>query len=409
MRRPPSRGVSTTPASGRRERPGHAADHRRSSGRLDRDGVPRPARLPARGGRDASSRPDASRARWATATIAAPRRCAPTAPTSSPSASTTSPTPISPSCWPRSRRPPPRAGRSILLGTYGENLDRQDRVLRTLKEYRPDGMILCAAGGTTAERSRATSSRPASRSCSSRARSPGLELDFVGSDDQRMAPRLAVEHLLELGPSAHRDARRHRRASRPVARAARAIARRWRGMACPSTPALIYDGYGTRETGLTRHPAPCWPQPIRRPPPSASTISSAFGAMLGLRHLRPGGRTGFLDRRLRRRAGSRPVVSGPDDDPQSTGRDGPQGGRDADRAHRQPSAPIRAVCWSPGWSCAGRRCRPWLQGREPSGRLLDREPSRPCFATKQKSGPEGPRSKSAAALREFIRRPARAR
>ena len=40
-------------------------------------------------------------------------------------------------------------GRSILLGTYGEDLARQDRVLGTLTEYRPDGMILCAAGGST--------------------------------------------------------------------------------------------------------------------------------------------------------------------------------------------------------------------------------------------------------------------
>ena len=39
-------------------------------------------------------------------------------------------------------------GRSILLGTYGESLERQQRVLRTLKEYRPDGIVFCPADGS---------------------------------------------------------------------------------------------------------------------------------------------------------------------------------------------------------------------------------------------------------------------
>ena len=54
-------------------------------------------------------------------------------------------------------------GRTILLGTYGESLERQERVLRTLKEYRPDGMILCAAGGTTAADVAHLERRPHSR------------------------------------------------------------------------------------------------------------------------------------------------------------------------------------------------------------------------------------------------------
>ncbi len=40
---------------------------------------------------------------------------------------------------------------TILLGTYAEDLKRQERVLDSLAEYRPDGMILCPAGGSTAE------------------------------------------------------------------------------------------------------------------------------------------------------------------------------------------------------------------------------------------------------------------
>ena len=108
---------------------------------LDRDGLAGPARLAAGRGSDAGSRCSRSRARWATATIAAPPRSGPTAPISSASASTTSPIPISPSCWPRSRKPPrPMAARSC-SAPMRENLERQDRVLNTLKEYRPDGMI----------------------------------------------------------------------------------------------------------------------------------------------------------------------------------------------------------------------------------------------------------------------------
>ena len=44
-----------------------------------------------------------------------------------------------------------RHGRSILLGTYAEDIEKQARVLGSLAEYRPDGMILCSAGGSTAE------------------------------------------------------------------------------------------------------------------------------------------------------------------------------------------------------------------------------------------------------------------
>ena len=54
-------------------------------------------------------------------------------------------------------------GRSLLLGTYAEDLQRQERVLNSLAEYRPDGMILCSAGGSTVTATpSAETERPAS-------------------------------------------------------------------------------------------------------------------------------------------------------------------------------------------------------------------------------------------------------
>jgi LacI family transcriptional regulator len=174
-----------------------------------------------------------------------------------------------------------QAGRSILLGTYGEDLDRQARVLDTLSEYRPDGMILCPAGGTSAqtlERLLATGVPIVQLS----REIDGLDLDFVGSDD-RHGTRLAMRHLIELG---------HRRIAFLCASDRISTGRNryggYREMLAshglPFDPALVYEAFGTRESGLKGI------QQVMQAedPPTAAVCMNdlaAFGAMLGLRHL----------------------------------------------------------------------------------------------------------------------------
>jgi LacI family transcriptional regulator len=172
-------------------------------------------------------------------------------------------------------------GRTILLGTYGESLSRQERVLRTLKEYRPDGMILCAAGGTdAAEVAHLVAARIPVVQLSREI--DGLTLDFIGADDAS-GTEMAIDHLVALG---HRrialiggtDAISTGRARRIGYR--RALARH----GLPVDPGLMHDGYGTREAGLVGIRAVL----EREDPPTAAVCFNdlaAFGAMLGLRHL----------------------------------------------------------------------------------------------------------------------------
>ncbi len=171
-------------------------------------------------------------------------------------------------------------GRSILLGTYAENLERQDRVLNTLKEYRPDGMIICPAGGTTAETLAHLMAAQVPLVQLSR-EIAGIGLDFVGSDDRHGAV-LAMEHLLGLG---------HRRIaflgeSQLISTSRNRYAGYCETLAkhgLPLDPALVYSAWGTRESGLKGI------QTVLRAddPPTAAVCFNdltAFGAMLGLRH-----------------------------------------------------------------------------------------------------------------------------
>ncbi len=171
-------------------------------------------------------------------------------------------------------------GRSILLGTYAENLERQDRVLNTLKEYRPDGMIICAAGGSEAQTFQHLIAAGVPIVQLSR-ELPGLDLDFVGSDD-RHGTHLAMEHLISLG---------HRRiAFLGESQAISTGRNRYSGYreslakhGLPLDPAIVHSAYGTRENGL---------KGIQKvldaaDPPTAAVCFNdltAFGAMLGLRH-----------------------------------------------------------------------------------------------------------------------------
>jgi LacI family transcriptional regulator len=171
-------------------------------------------------------------------------------------------------------------GRSILLATYAENLERQDRVLSTLKEYRPDGMILCPAGDTTAESFRHLIEAGVPIVQLSR-EIPELGLDFVGADD-RHGTIQAVEHQVALGHRRIAFLCENQRISTGRNRYAgycEVLAR----YGIPLDPALVYSEYGTRENGL---------KGIQKvldadDPPTAAVCMNdlaAFGAMLGLRH-----------------------------------------------------------------------------------------------------------------------------
>ncbi|CAH1668363.1 Substrate-binding domain-containing protein [Hyphomicrobiales bacterium] len=173
-----------------------------------------------------------------------------------------------------------RHDRSILLGTYAENLDKQARVLGILAEYRPDGMILCSAGGSTVESLSPLVDAGVPVVQLSR-EIAGADLDFVGSDD-RHGTTQAMEHLIGLG---------HRRIAFICANESISTGRnRYAGYreslaraGLPFDPALVHFDYGTREAGL---------KGIRNvlgagDPPTAAVCMNdlaAFGAMLGLRH-----------------------------------------------------------------------------------------------------------------------------
>lgn len=171
-------------------------------------------------------------------------------------------------------------GRSILLGTYAEDLKRQERVLDSLAEYRPDGMILCPAGGSTAESLRRFVDAGVPIVQLSR-EIPGLGLDFVGADD-RHGILQAMEHLIGLG---------HRRIAFLCANEGISTGRsRYHayreGLAAHGLPidtALIYFAYGTRENGLKGIQQVL---DAAEPPTAAICMNdlAAFGAMLGLRH-----------------------------------------------------------------------------------------------------------------------------
>jgi LacI family transcriptional regulator len=89
------------------------------------------------------------------------------------------------------------SGRTILLGTCNESIPRQENVLSSLREYRPDGIIVCPVGGSTEDslQNLAESGMPIVQIARE---IEGLNADFVSSDD-RYAIELAVEHLVKLG------------------------------------------------------------------------------------------------------------------------------------------------------------------------------------------------------------------
>jgi LacI family transcriptional regulator len=178
------------------------------------------------------------------------------------------------------------SGRTILLGTCNESIPRQENVLSSLREYRPDGIIVCPVGGSTEDslRNIAESGMPIVQVARE---VEGLNADFVGADD-RHSVELAVDHLVKLG---HRRIAfvggndgtsngRLRHASFRDTLAKHNL---------PCDESMIIFGDGKRVTGLEAVPKllALWK------PPTALVCfndSIAFGAMHGLQRagLQPG-------------------------------------------------------------------------------------------------------------------------
>lgn len=177
-------------------------------------------------------------------------------------------------------------GRMMLLGTYDEDFERQQRLLATFREYRPDGLVLCPAVGTRVDHLRALTDTGTPIVQLSR-EIVGSGLDFVGSEDETGA-RIATQHLIALG---HRriaffggtegvSTSDNRRRGYRLELAAHGV---------PVEEALFFSGWGRRETGLRAIDAAL---DLAAPPTAAVCLNdvTAFGAMLGLyrRGLTPG-------------------------------------------------------------------------------------------------------------------------
>lgn len=172
------------------------------------------------------------------------------------------------------------SGHTVLLGTYSDDPAKQDRVLTTLKEYRPDGMILCPANGSTGEGLKriAQAGIPVVQITRE---IEGIGLDVVASDD-REATRLALGHLYELG---------HRRIAviggtdvMSTGRNRRLAYRAWmaeRGLEVD--PGWMVMGLGTRDTGFRGVQALL---DLATPPTATICMNDliAFGVMMGLAH-----------------------------------------------------------------------------------------------------------------------------
>ncbi len=172
------------------------------------------------------------------------------------------------------------SGRTILLGTCNENISRQENVLSSLREYRPDGIIVCPVGGSTEDslRNIAESGVPIVQIARE---IEGLNADFVGADD-RYATELAVEHLAGLG---------HRRIAyvggndgrRTGASGTRASSSRSRGTV-PGRGATIIAATAGRATGLESVPR-LLALPERPTAVVCFNDTVAFGVMHGLQRV----------------------------------------------------------------------------------------------------------------------------
>jgi LacI family transcriptional regulator len=88
-------------------------------------------------------------------------------------------------------------GRTVMFGSCAGDTERQERVLTTLREYRPDGLLFCPTAGTRAENldHLIASGIPVVQIVRE---IEDTGFDFVGLDDEAAA-MMAIDHLMGLG------------------------------------------------------------------------------------------------------------------------------------------------------------------------------------------------------------------
>jgi LacI family transcriptional regulator len=136
--------------------------------------------------------------------------------------------------------------KSILLGSSGDQLSRQDNILGLLREHRPEGLIWCPAQGTGIEvvHSLQRARLPVvqvSREV------PGSGFDFIGVDNIR-GFEMALRHVVELGHTRIAFIGGQENTTKGMERLRgykQALAR----FEMQIDPRLIYLGPGTRDTG----------------------------------------------------------------------------------------------------------------------------------------------------------------
>ena len=169
---------------------------------------------------------------------------------------------------------------TILLGTYFEDRVRQKRVIATLSEHQPDGLLVCPASGSDAsDYAPAVDSRVPLVQVSREIAGSGF--DFVGSDDVAGA-KIALRYLHGLG---------HRRIALIGGKDSmstgynRRMAYRemMQEFGLPVEPELMIEGFGTREVGLK---ATLHLLDLPAPPTAVFCFNdnSAFGVLMGLAH-----------------------------------------------------------------------------------------------------------------------------
>jgi LacI family transcriptional regulator len=171
-----------------------------------------------------------------------------------------------------------RAQHVVLLGNTAETLNKQERLLAMMQEYRADGVLLCPATGTTAQTIMRLQQGGLPVVLFTRY-VDGVEADYVGADNRRGAD-LATEHLITLGHQriafvggpANSSARRDRLQGHQNALVRHGL---------PIDPALQLTSPTTREGGHD-----CIRTLLGRAEPPMAVLCYndivAFGVMLGL-------------------------------------------------------------------------------------------------------------------------------
>lgn len=170
-------------------------------------------------------------------------------------------------------------GKTVMFGSCAGESERQERVLATLREYRPDGLLFCPTVGTRSEDlDHLISSGIPVVQIVREIEETGF--DFVGVDDER-AGKLAVEHLLSighkriamLGGSLDVSTGRARHAGYAKALQAAGIA---------VDDSMHVQGAETREAGIS---GAHWLLERRNPPTAIYAYNdlTALGAMVGMR------------------------------------------------------------------------------------------------------------------------------